>query len=376
MHIAPFVTEQFFARYEFNTPHMLSCSDCETMSIQELLALADIPLEALGEFRLPYTESQGDPKLRAAIAATHSQVNPDHVVILGTPVEGIYLAMQTLVEPEDEVIALMPAYDALNNVAEHICGTVHEWHVRPTDGGWMLDVDELRALINEKTKLLIVNFPHNPTGYHPTPEQFTEIIEVAREHDIWLFCDEMYRGLELGDAQRLPTAVELYEKAVVLAGLSKAQGLPGLRAGWLIVPDDAVRDALINWKHYTSICPPGPIEFLATAALKVNEELMARNRALITENLAAAVPFFERWQSRFTWRTPQAGSIALVGINVPSAMDYCTQLAEEAGILLLPGSCLGASDQEVRFGLGRQNFKDALEHYDEFLLGEGRSGPV
>ena len=373
MHIAPFVTEQFFALYEFNTPHLLSCSDCETMSIQELLSLAGVSLDELGAFRLPYTESQGNSELRAAIAGTHNAVDPDHVVILGTPVEGIYLTMRTLLEPEDEVIALMPAYDALNNVAEHICGMVREWRIRPTEegSGWTLNLDELRGLINARTKLLIVNFPHNPTGYHPTLEQFDEIIAITREHGLWLFCDEMYRGLELSDTQRLPSAVERYEKAIVLAGLSKSQGLPGLRAGWLIIPDADTREALINWKHYTSICPPGPIEFLATAALKVNEELMARNRALISENLRLAQSFFERWQSRFTWRPPQAGSIALVGVNVPSATDYCHHLAKDAGILLLPGSCLGASDQEVRFGFGRQNFADALEFYDEFLMTDG-----
>lgn len=366
MQIEPFATEQFFASYEFVTPHPLSVSDCETTSIAELLALAGQSLQALGRLRLGYTESQGSPLLREAIAGAYDEVNPDEVVALNAPVEGIYLTLRTLIEAEDEVVVLMPAYDALYNVAQHIGGGARRWELLPTEEGWALDFEALGALVNPKTKLLVVNFPHNPTGFLPTAAQFSRLLDFAKAHDLWLFCDEMYRGLEYG-RPALPSASDAYEKCVVLGGLSKAHGLPGLRTGWLIVKDEQVRNALVNWKHYTSICPPAPSEFLALAALQVQEQLVAKSRALIEQNLALAAPFFKKWAHFFSWRPPLAGPVALVGIGVDSATAYCHELTQAAGVMLLPASFLGYDDRHVRFGFGRASFPEALAHYDAHL---------
>jgi aspartate/methionine/tyrosine aminotransferase len=369
MEIAPFALEQYFALFEFNVPYNLCASDCETMSVADLLALAGQSPEALGSLTLGYTESQGDPALRAAIAATYEDVSAAEVVYLAAPEEGIYLLMRTLLAAGDEVVVLSPAYDSLRNVAAHICGAahVHSWPLQPDDGGWRLDLEGLQALLTPETRLLIVNFPHNPTGYLPTVTQFEEIIALARRHDLRLFCDEMYRGLEMGGSQRLPSAVDRYERAIVLSGLSKVHGLPGLRAGWLVLRDAAMRDRLINWKHYTTICAPAPSEFLALAALQTAEQLAGRSRTILAENLALADRFFTRWSHLFTWRRPQAGSVALVGVNVPSATAYCEQLITTAGVLLLPGPYLGYDDRHVRFGFGRGDFAAGLNHYETHL---------
>ena len=367
MKITPFATEHYYALYEFNTPHLLSVSDCETVSIAELLSLAGLSLDDLGHLRLGYTESQGHPELRSAIAATYETISPNQVVVLTSPVEGIYLTMRTLLEPNDEVIVLTPAYDSLKNVAEHICGHVKTWELIPTAVGWQLDFDALTQLISHKTKLIIVNIPHNPTGFLPDTAQFEILINIAQQHNAWLFCDEMYRGLEMPGMERLPSAVDRYEKAIVLSGLSKTYGLPGLRAGWLVIRDETVRQELINWKFYTTICPAAPTEFLAMAALAAQEQLIERSITTISANLALAEPFFQSRANFFTWRRPLAGSVAFVGINVPSASDYCHHLAQTAGVLLLPGSCLGEQDTFVRFGFGRTSFPAALTHYEAYL---------
>jgi aspartate/methionine/tyrosine aminotransferase len=374
MHITPFATEHYYALYEFNTPHMLSSSDCETMPVRELLDLAGLGLEGLGRLRLGYTESQGNPDLRTAVAAGYDRVSPEQVVVLTSPVEGIYLAMRTLLEPGDQVIVLTPAYDALKNMAEHVAGRVQVWPLTPVGDSWSLDLDALARLVDDRTKLIVVNFPHNPTGYLPTRDEFQALIDLCGRHGIWLFCDEMYRGLEFGDMKALPSAADLYDRAIVLAGLSKTHGLPGLRAGWLLIRDEPVRKALLNWKFYTTICPAAPTEFLALAALAAGETIVARNKALIRDNIALAEPFFQRWPDLFTWRRPRAGSVALVGLNKPSASDYCHHLARTAGVLLLPGAFMGCEDRYVRFGFGRQAFAKALTHYETYLSeGERRA---
>ena len=370
MKIAPFDIEQYFARYEFNTPYLLCSSDCETVSVTELLEMSGRSLADLGALKLGYTESQGDPALRTAIADSYDGVAADDVVVLGSPEEGIYLAMRALLEPGDHVVVLTPAYDSLLNLALHISDNVSRWELKPGDEGWDIDLDELASLVSTKTKLIVVNFPHNPTGFLPDLDQLRTIAEIGQSNGAWIFCDEMYRGLELNGLETLPSMVDLTDRSLVLTGLSKVHGLPGLRSGWLVVSDESLRAEIVNWKFYTSICPPAPTELLALAALEAQEQLIARNRGLIEGNVAQADDFIGRWPTLFTWRPPQAGSVALVGLHKPSAEVYCHRLAQEAGVLLLPSSCLGYGDGHVRMGFGRENFSLALAQYEKYLQAE------
>jgi len=369
MKIAPFETEHFYAKYEFNTPYQLCNSDCETVSVGALLDMADMSLDQFGLEMLGYTESQGNPYLRELITGAYSTLTPEDVVVLGTPVEGIYLAAQALLEPGDEVIVLTPAYDALINLFEHVVGADHvkRWAFRPTPTSWELDLDDLRALITDRTKMVVVNFPHNPTGYLPSPAMQKELGEIVEAHDLWLFYDEMYFGLVHSGTPTIPSMADVTKKSIVLSGLSKTYGLPGLRTGWLVVQDQATRDQLINWKFYTSICPPAPSEFLAVAAMRVWEDLRDKNVAQIERNLALADAFFARWPDHFTWRRPMAGSTALVGYNVPSVTAVAEKLAAEAGVLIHPATTLGYDDQHMRMGFGRSAFGEALVKFEEWL---------
>lgn len=369
MKIEPFATEHFFARYEFTTPYQLCNSDCETLTVEELLAMTDMSLDEFGRLSLGYTESPGNPQLREEIAAAFPGVTAEDVLILGTPIEGIYLAARAVLDPGDEVIVLSPAYDALINMFAHVVGAenVRKWAFAPEEDRWSLDLEELKALITPKTKLLVVNFPHNPTGYLPTRAFVDELVGIVEEHGLTLFCDEMYYGLVHSGTAPIPSLAELTPRAVVLSGLSKTYGLPGLRSGWLIIQDKALRENIINWKFYTSICPPAPTEFLARAAWKAREELRDRSIAQIEANLALAEAFFNRWPELFTWRRPMAGSVALVGMNVPSVEEFGARMAKEAGVLIHPAVTLGGDDQHMRMGFGRAGFGEALAKFEMYL---------
>jgi len=369
MQITPFATEQFYARYEFTTPYQLCNSDCETVSVETLLEMAGMSLDDLGKLGLGYTESQGNPALREAIAEAYATAQPDDVVVLGTPIEGIYLGARAILSPGDEVIALTPAYDALINMFEHVVGEggVRRWGFTATPTGWVLDLDRLRGLITTRTKLLVVNFPHNPTGYLPSVAQLEAIVGLAEAHGLWLFCDEMYHGLVHSGTPPIPSSADLSGHVVVLSGLSKTYGLPGLRTGWLVVQDAALRESILNWKFYTSICPPAPSEFLAQAAWKVRDALRERSIKQIEHNLRLAEDFFARWPELFVWRRPMAGSTALVGMNVPSVTAYAERLASEAGVLIHPATTLGYDDRHMRMGFGRAGFGEALAQFEAYL---------
>ena len=370
MKIARFETEHFFAKYEFNTPYQLCNSDCETMSIEALLELADVSLTAFTQQTLGYTESQGNPELRQSIANTYQYCSPENIIVLATPVEGIYLTARAILNPGDEVIVLSPAYDALINMFEHVVGNqnVKKWNFHPSDNGWELRIEELSQLLSPKTKMIVVNFPHNPTGYIPSPQMQQNIITIAEQNDVWLFSDEMYFGLVHEGTEKIPSMADLSPKAIVLSGLSKTYGLPGLRTGWLVVPNEQLKEEYVNWKFYTSICSPGPSEFLATAALKVWNELRQRSLTQINSNLKIADEFFHRWPSHFTWHRPLAGSTALVRCHVNSVNQITERLATEAGVLIQSGQTLGSDDQHMRVGFGRSAFATAIGKFDNWLM--------
>ena len=411
MNIKPFHTERFFAVHEFTAPYILCASDCESLTVDELLQLAGASWESLGRLWLGYTESQGAPALRERIADLYTSVGADQVIGLSAPEEGIFLTMHALLEPGDEVVVLTPCYDSLANVAEYLGCRVVRWSLAEADkppggsgacpatasttastrggarGGeaaewaWYLDLEMLERLVTPRTKLVVVNFPHNPTGYLPSHDEWQAIIQIVERAGVWLFSDEMYRGLEYDPAARLPSGCDLYERAITLAGLSKTYGLPGLRVGWLALQDTAyppqpplrggepLRDRILGWKDYTTICASAPSEALAQVALQVDDTLAERSRRIILHNLALAEPFFARWRTVFRWNRPQAGSVALVGLRGQSARDFSDRLVAEQGVLLLPSTGLGFGDGHVRFGFGRLSFPAGLERLDGWLVG-------
>jgi aspartate/methionine/tyrosine aminotransferase len=377
MNIKPFHTERFFATHEFTAPYHLCASDCESLTVGELLQLAGAYWDSLGELRLGYTESQGAPALRERIAAMYSQISADQVIGLGAPEEGIFVTMHALLEPDDEVVVLAPCYDSLLNVAEHLGCRVARWYLTEAEeppagyGGWQLDLEALQRLVTLRTKLIVVNFPNNPTGYLPSSAEWQAIIRTAARAGAWLFSDEMYRGLEFDRAARLPAGCDQYERAITLGGLSKTYGLPGLRTGWLALQDAVLRDRILGWKDYTTICASAPSEVLAQIALQALDLLAERNRQIILDNLGLAEAFFVRWRSAFRWNRPEAGSVALVGLRQRAARAFCDRLVAEVGVLLLPSTGLGFGDSHVRFGFGRLSFPEALGQLDRYLARQG-----
>lgn len=355
----PFKIERYFARYEFTTRYLLCASDCEAMTLDELLAYEPGAAEAFGGHWLGYTESLGDPELRAAIAAHYAGIGPEQVLVHSGAEEAIFSFMNCALEAGDQVIVHSPCYQSLQEVARALGAEVLPWPADPVRG-WSLDPERLEPLITPRTKAVVVNCPHNPTGYLMPAEQQAALIETARRHGLWLFSDEVYRGLEYHPAERLPAACEAYERAVSLGVLSKTYGLPGLRIGWIATRDAEIFARMAAFKDYLTICNAAPSEFLARIALRHHEAIAARNRAIVRDNLALLDGFFERRSERFAWVRPRAGAIAFPE-HRPGGIEALSQkLAAEAEVLLLPGGVYDAGDSHFRLGFGRRNFAKGL----------------
>ncbi len=357
---APFALERYFAAHEFSARRLLSCSDCEPLSMAELLAEADEEILALwNSLRLGYTESRGLPLLRREIAALYPGLNAEQIIEV-VPEEGILLAIQALVQRGDPVVVTMPSYQSLHEIARAAGGEIREWWPEENQG-WRFEPAGLEKIANG-AKLIVINFPHNPTGWLPSAKEFRQIISIAESTGAWVLSDEMYRMLEHDPKATLPSAAALYPRAIALGGLSKAFGLPGLRVGWLAAQDASVLERVIEAKDYTTICGSAPSEILALIALRAREKILVRNRTIVNRNLDIFDVWLKANPSLFNWMRPRASSVGLARlIASDSAASFCERLVQQAGIAMVPSGLFGGDDRHVRIGFGRADFQAGLE---------------
>jgi aspartate/methionine/tyrosine aminotransferase len=369
MHLPPFKLERFFAKYEFNVQYLLCASDCQSFTIQELLALEPDAAGRFGAHWLGYTESPGSLYLRREIAGMYMGISPEQVLVHSGAEEAIFLFMHAALGPGDHAIVHFPCYQSLIEVARSTGCDVTPWLARE-EVGWALDLDELQRLLRPDTKAIVVNFPHNPTGYLMLQDEYRRLNQIAQERGITLFSDEVYREAEYRPEDRLPSACQINPTAVTLGVLSKTYGLPGLRIGWVATQDAALLAKMAALKDYTTICNSAPSEFLAELALRHRQTLAGRNLDIIARNLSVLDGFFARHAGRFTWVRPKAGPIAFPRLLSPlngGIEAFCHDLVTRAGVLLLPGTVYEDAGDHFRIGFGRATLPQAVARLEEYL---------
>jgi len=320
---------------------------------------------------LGYSETYGNPELREIIADLYRQVKGEDILCFAGAEEGIYIAMHALLDKGDHAIVVTPNYQSAETIPLSICD-VSAVALDPDDG-WSLDIDAVAAAIRPNTRLISINFPHNPTGKVLERERFDALVELCREHGIWLFSDEVYRGLTVENKPLLPAAADIYERGLSLGVMSKAYGLPGLRIGWLACRDHALLSKMERMKHYLSICNAGPSESLAKIALLNADRILGRNNSLITANLVKLKALFSEFDHLFDWYTPDGGCVCFPCYKGADGVEtFARDLVEQAGVLLLPASLYHSDLNQTpgdrfRIGFGRANIDEGLAAMRSYL---------
>ncbi len=367
-----FKLERYFSRWEFTARYHLCASDMESMSVNELLALASAEDRARWDgLTLGYIETFGTPALRAAIAATYDSISNEDVLAFAGAEEGIFAAMQVLLQPDDHAIVVTPNYQSAETLPGAICD-VSGIALDP-ENDWHLDLDRVRAALRPNTRLISINFPHNPTGKIIPRDDLATLVDIARERGIYLFSDEVYRLIERNETMRLPQVADVYEKGLSLNVLSKSYGLPGLRIGWIATRDREVLSRMERVKHYLSICNSAPSEALAVIALNARDTILERNRGIVADNLSTLNEFFGEFPDVFEWRIPDGGCIGYPRyLGADGVETFCDRLVDETGVLLLPASVYQSAygpspDDRFRIGYGRRNMHEALDALRGYL---------
>lgn len=365
----PFKLEDYLSRYEFKAPYLLCCSDAESISMSDLLAMASPTHQDMWKnLHLGYTEVGGHPLLKEAlISAFFPGLTPQQLLCTAGAEDGIFCSFFALCQPEDHVIVLTPCYQSLMEIPRLKGCEVTSLQLRE-ENQWQIDLKAIQEAIKPHTKWVVINFPHNPTGQTISESDLHALINLLDRHGIWLFSDEAYRLLgPAKTAWPLPAAC-LYPRAISVGVMSKSFGMAGLRIGWVTCQDQVALKKIEQMKHYTSICNSAPAEILSLIALDNQSKILKRNAQLIETNLAVLDQFFMNHADLFSWVRPTGGCVGFVKYKGPQPVDaFCQDLLETKGVLLLPGSVYDVTGNYFRIGFGRRNMGQALALLESFL---------
>lgn len=367
MKITPFKLERYYSLYEFTSRYSICNSDCEAMTIGELLSMEEGATDKFHNHWLGYTETAGHPSLRNEIAGIYETIGVDDMLVCTGAQEPIFLFCQATLDVGDEVIVQTPCYESLLSIPTSIGCSVHSWEVEYTEQGPSFSMQKLEELITDKTKVIFLNSPHNPTGYHFTKAEQERIVSLARKHNCIIFCDEVYRELELNVSDRIPAFADAYENGVSLGVMSKTYGLPGLRIGWIATKNKDVLENIAMLKEYTTICNSAPSEFLAEVGLRNRQSLIDRNLKIVAKNLVLFDDFFSKYEDLFGWYKPKAGPISFVKMKFDQDDKALAERAlKDKQLLLLPGWIYDYPGF-FRVGFGRDQIKESLPVFEQFI---------
>jgi aspartate/methionine/tyrosine aminotransferase len=355
MRIEPFQLERWMTTYETTVKYDLAESGIQPMSVQELAEIGheEGRIEEILSAPLGYSEACGTIELRTLIAGLYQNTSPDNVLVTTGAIEANYLLFNTLLNPGDEVIVVDSCYQQLASVPRALGCEVRLWRLR-REHGFRYDLDELETRVTPRTRMIVVNSPHNPTGSILSPEEMRKVYTIAESVDAWVLSDEAYRRLAFpGQPECSGPARDLGDRGLSVGTLSKPFGLPGLRIGWLVAPEAVVQQCW-SFRDYVSLSPGFINDRLAQIVLSHVDTLLDRTRNIASGNLAFVEQWIREREGLIDWVPPRGGLLGLLHyqMNVPSS-ELANRLAEEASVMLAPGSTFG-EEHHLRIGFGAE----------------------
>ena len=359
MKIKAFAVEEWMNKYEDGAKYNIAETCVDSVSLDELFALTGEDkqafLDAFCAKRLTYGDIFGRPEFKSGVCKLYKTVQPGDVVPTHGAAGANHHVFCSLISPGDRVISIMPTYQQLYSIPESIGAELAVMHLKQ-ENGYLVDLDELRALVTPETKMICINNPNNPTGALMSGERLRAIVDIARSVGAYVLCDEVYRHLTQQD-EWCESIADIYEKGISVSSMSKVFSLAGLRLGWIACRDKAAVAAFLSHRDYNLISCGMFDEAVAALALRHSDVMLARNRGIVRDNLA----ILDEWikaHPHFYYTKPQAGTTALVyyDYDIPS-YEFCTRMYHSAGAFVTPGDCF---EQPKSMRIGYAYGKDAL----------------
>ncbi|MGI9626168.1 MAG: aminotransferase class I/II-fold pyridoxal phosphate-dependent enzyme [Longimicrobiales bacterium] len=361
MKLIPFDMERWQSTFEHRVDFNLSESGVHPLTVGELLEMTNEPPDLL-EVRLGYGQSNGSDELRSRIASLYPGATDRSVVVTTGGAEANFVAFWQLADNAKPVAVMMPNYLQVPGLVQNFDGRVIPFHLKEEDG-WRTDLGELKSALEQGAGFVLITNPNNPTGVSMTSSEIDEVVAMADAQGAWIMVDEVYQGAEL-TPEPTPTFWGRYDKLIVTNSLSKAYGIPGVRLGWAVGPDDVV-EQLWARTDYTTIAPASLSDALARVALsdEVRPQLLSRTQGIVRNNFEVLKNWMDQREGLFSYTPPDAGAICMVRYNAPvDSATLAEQLRVQHSLLIVPGSQLGVeSTMRIGFGPPEVELRQALE---------------
>lgn len=348
-------------KYEL-TPGVLNIAEtcAASISIDDLVNLSEdpnLPPPVSTSTKLTYGHIRGSPALRERLASlysarTASPLSSESILLTRGAIEANFLLLYALIGPGDHVVCVHPTYQQLYSVPQSLGAEVSLWKLHK-EKKYVPDLEELKGLVKDNTKMIIINNPNNPTGATIPKSVLQGLIDFAKEKNIIILSDEVYRplfhGISVVDAEFPPSMISMpYEKIIVTGSLSKVYSLAGIRVGWIACKDKAIVEAIAEARHYTTISVSQLDDQVASFALSpsVIHALLARNIKLARTNVALLEAFVNEHSSNASWVKPTGGSTAFIKFESKREpvedVQFCVDVIEKTKVMFVPGSkCFG-----------------------------------
>ena len=369
MKIREFGVEIWMNEFENNCEFNLAETCVESLTIEQLLAMSgkiDSVMTDLLPMKMTYGAIEGSDRLRDNICELYTKQSRSNIMVTHGTIGANALIYQALVHAGDHVISVLPTYQQHYSIPESQGAKVSILPLRE-ENQFLPDLDALRAMPTPDTKLIAINNPNNPTGALMDREFLLEVVDIARECNAHLLCDEVYRGTDQEGDGFTDAIVDLYEKGISTAGMSKAFSLAGLRLGWIAAPRNVIEAVSIH-RDYNTISVSMIDDYFASIALECRDKIIARAQK-ITRNNLNILDAWVQGEPSITYVKPKSATIALLKYDSDmSSRDFCVQLLEQTGVMFTPGS---AMDMEGYVRVGYANSQEiltrGLEKVSEFL---------
>lgn len=369
MKIELFGVELWMNEFETKCAYNLAETCVESITVAQLLEMtghSQRKIEDLLALKLTYGAIEGSDRLRRAIASLYTTQTRENTLVTHGTVGANSLVHQTLVSSDDRVVAVVPTYQQHYSIPASIGADVHQLMLTE-ESGFLPNLSELKRLATPDTKLIAITNPNNPTGSLIEKKMLEDIVQIAREADAWLLCDEVYRGVDQEGVGTTPSIADLYEKGISTASMSKVYSLAGLRLGWLVAPEEVVEAVMIH-RDYNTISVGMINDYLATLALENHQVILDRSKQITRDNLQ----ILDEWvknEASVSWVKPRSGTTGLLNYTLDmTSREFCVELLNETGVMFTPGSAMGMEGYvRVGFANSAEVLQTGLKLVSDFL---------
>ncbi len=371
MNIETFKVERWMDEYETRCKYNLAETCIDSLTVREIIEMAGLDvaeyMNELADTRLTYSHIGGSPELLDGIAGLYSDViRPEHIIPMHGAIGANHHVIMALIEPEDNMVSVMPTYQQHYSIPESIGAEVRILELN-LGNHFLPDLEKLKELVDENTKMITMNSPNNPSGSLILKETMEEVIAIADSVGAYVLCDEVYRGIS-EDGSYMYSVADLYERGISVGSMSKSWSMAGVRMGWIVTRDMDLIHRCHERRDYDTISCPVIDDKLTALALANKDKIIERNRAILLKNRQILDDWVNATPGVY-YQKPVAGTTALVYYekDIPSR-ELCDRLMNETGVLFTPGECF-EMEGSVRIGYAfdSQVLKEGLDLFAEFL---------